>query len=240
VTSGPYNVIARFTTQDYVLGKNPHYWQKGKYAPKISCLEYVQAASNDAALALIERVASRRARALPLAVADRDALLDVVHLLDGLPLALELAAARLALLTPSQLHERLRSSLDLLREDRSDRPRRQRSLGATVEWTLGLLDPPARELFVRLAVFAGPVELDMLEAVVSGEGVEVLDALAALLDVALLRRVETGDGHVRFGLPEALRQMPAGHALLLYGRIAPAEVRLRMWFADRRLRRLAA
>jgi len=54
VTSGPYNAIARFTTQDYVLGKNPHYWQKGKYAPKVSCLEYVQAASNDAALALIQ------------------------------------------------------------------------------------------------------------------------------------------------------------------------------------------
>ena len=103
----------------------------------------------------------------------------------------------------------MRSSLDLLREDRSDRPRRQRSLGATVEWTLGLLDPPARELFVRLAVFAGAVELEMLEAVVGGEGVEVLDALAALLDVALLRRVETGDGRVRFGLPEALRQIAA-------------------------------
>ena len=173
------------------------------------CVLALDALDDNAALALIERVASRRARALPLAVADRDALLDVVHLLDGLPLALELAAARLALLTPPQLRERLRSSLDLLREDRSDRPRRQRSLGATVEWTLGLLDPPARELFVRLAVFAGAVELEMLEAVVSGEGVEVLDALAALLDVALLRRVETGDGRVRFGLPEALRQIAA-------------------------------
>jgi peptide/nickel transport system substrate-binding protein len=52
VGSGPYNVIQRFTTQDYVFGKNPHYWQKGK--PKVACLEYVQAASNDAALALIQ------------------------------------------------------------------------------------------------------------------------------------------------------------------------------------------
>jgi peptide/nickel transport system substrate-binding protein len=52
VASGPFTRITRFTTQDYVFGKNPHYWQKGK--PRISCLEYVQAASNDAALALIQ------------------------------------------------------------------------------------------------------------------------------------------------------------------------------------------
>src|SRR4029453_12473425 len=52
VGSGPFNVISRFTTQDYVLSKNPHYWQPGK--PKIACLEYVQASSNDAALALIQ------------------------------------------------------------------------------------------------------------------------------------------------------------------------------------------
>jgi peptide/nickel transport system substrate-binding protein len=53
VSSGPFNVVKRFTTQDYVFGKNPRYWQKGK--PRIACLEYVQAASNDAALALIQR-----------------------------------------------------------------------------------------------------------------------------------------------------------------------------------------
>jgi peptide/nickel transport system substrate-binding protein len=54
VSTGPFNKITRFTTQDYVFSKNPHYWQTGKYAPKIKCLEYVQASSNDAALALIQ------------------------------------------------------------------------------------------------------------------------------------------------------------------------------------------
>jgi len=54
VTSGPYNVISRFTTQDYVFSKNPHYWQTPANQPKVPCLEYVQAASNDAALALIQ------------------------------------------------------------------------------------------------------------------------------------------------------------------------------------------
>ena len=54
VSSGPFNVISRFTTQDYVFSKNPHYWQTAANQPKIPCLEYVQAASNDAALALIQ------------------------------------------------------------------------------------------------------------------------------------------------------------------------------------------
>jgi tetratricopeptide (TPR) repeat protein len=62
-------------------------------------------------------------------------------------------------------------------------------------------------LFTRLGVFAGPVELEEIEAVVSGDGVDVLDALPALLDVALVRRVESGDGRIRLGLPEALRQV---------------------------------
>ena len=161
---------------------------------------------DDAALELIVRVAGRRSRLGALGDADRAALLDVVRLLDGLPLALELAAARLALLRPAQLRDRLTASLDLLKEDRADRPARQRSLRATVEWTLGLLDDPAVRLFERLGVFAGPAELEMLEAVL---GDDVLDPLAELLDVGLVRRVETGDGRIRLGLPEALRQIAA-------------------------------
>ena len=162
---------------------------------------------DEAALALMARVASRRGVAFTAEGSDRSALLEVAHLLDGLPLALELAAARLGLLSPSQLCERLRGSADVLKEGGGTRPVRQRSLRATVDWTLSLLEPGARELFTRMAAFAAPVELEALEAVAGGEGVEVLDALAALVDVALVSRVESGDGRVRFGLPEAVRQI---------------------------------
>ena len=86
---------------------------------------------------------------------------------------------------------------------------RHRSLRATVDWTLGLLDPRPRALFTRLGAFAGPVELAELEAVAGADGLDVLEALGGLLDVALVRRVESGDGRVRFGLPEALRQIAA-------------------------------
>ena len=159
------------------------------------------------ALDLIARAVGRRGKRPKLTDADGDALRDVVRLLDGLPLALELAAARLSVLTAVQLRDRLRDSIDVLGEARGGRPARQRSLRAALDSTLLLLDPAPRALFVRMGGFAGPVELEELERVLSGDGVGVLEALAELVDAALVQRVETGDGTVKFGLAEALRQI---------------------------------
>jgi class 3 adenylate cyclase/predicted ATPase len=169
----------------------------------------LDALGDDSALSLIEQVVRRRGGTVPPDAATRSVLLEVVHLLDGLPLALELAAARLSLLSAVQLRDRLRESSDVLRDPAGGRVERQRSLGATVQWTLDLLDDATRALFMRMGTFAHPVELVELEAVAGGDGVDVLEALARLLDVALVRRVEYGDGRVRFGLPEALRQISA-------------------------------
>ena len=174
------------------------------------CVLALDALDDEAALAIIERVTSRRARPLPLAAADREALLDVVHLLDGLPLALELAAARLALLKPPQLRDRLRSSLDLLREDRSDRPQRQRSLGVhrrVDAWPAR----PARAASCSCASPCLPVRWRSRCSSRSSAATasRCSTRLPTLLDVGLVRRVETGDGRVRFGLPEALRQIAA-------------------------------
>jgi predicted ATPase len=166
----------------------------------------LDALDDEAALALVERVARRRGAT---GGGDRATLLELVRLLDGLPLALELAAARLALLTPAQLRDRLRDSPDVLKDASADRPDRQRSLRATVDWTLEMLDDGPRALFARMGAFAAPAELEDLEAVAGGSGVDPLEDLAVLLDVALARRVERGDGRVRFGLPEALRQIAA-------------------------------
>jgi predicted ATPase/class 3 adenylate cyclase len=159
------------------------------------------------ALELIGQSVGRRGRRPALSDADGDALREIVQLLDGLPLALELAAARLSVLTAVQLRDRLRESIDVLGEARGGRPARQRSLRAVLDSTLALLDRSARALFVRMGAFAGPVELDEIERVLSGDGVSVLEELAELLDAALVQRVETGDGTVRFGLAEALRQV---------------------------------
>jgi predicted ATPase/class 3 adenylate cyclase len=151
----------------------------------------------------------RTAERLEIPLEDDPACADLVALLDGLPLAIELAAGRLRLFGPAELVERLRGSTTILRDRSGHRPDRQRSLQAALEWSLDLLEPEARELFARLGAFAGPVELGEIEAVVGGDDLDVLAAVEALLDVALLRRVETGDGRARFGLPEAVRQEAA-------------------------------
>ena len=168
------------------------------------------ALDHESALALIDRVARRRGASLGGAGDDRTELLQVVDLLDGLPLGLELAAARLAVLSPAQVLERLRESPDLLTDAGSNRPGRHGSLRATVQWTLDLLADESRVVFIRMGAFAGPVELRDLETVVGEDGVDVLEALASLLDFALVRRVESGDGAIRFELPEALRQIAPG------------------------------
>jgi predicted ATPase/class 3 adenylate cyclase len=150
------------------------------------------------------------AKRLGIAAPDDDtAMRELVELVDGLPLAIELAAARLRLFAVRDLIERLRSSNDVLRDRSGGRPDRQQSLRAALDWSLDLLDPDARTLFDRLGVFAGPVELGEIEAVLDVGQIDVPDALVVLLDVALVRRVESGDGRVRLGLPEALRQQAA-------------------------------
>jgi predicted ATPase len=146
---------------------------------------------------------ARTARRLDVSPDDDPAAVELVELLDGLPLALELAAGRLQLFNARELVTRLRTSTALL-QDRA-RPERHRSLTAALEWTLDLLDLDARELFMRLGVFAGPVELEDIEVAV-GDELDVISAATTLVDAALLRRVESGDGQVRFGFPEAIRE----------------------------------
>lgn len=120
--------------------------------------------------------------------------------LDGSPLAIELAAARLAVLSPGELLERLRRSPDALGTGGRNLPERQRGLRAAMLWSYGLLDPPAATLFRRLGHFAGPPTLERIEQV-CGEGIDdVLEALAQLVDLSLVRRTRGG----RFELRSAL------------------------------------
>jgi predicted ATPase/DNA-binding SARP family transcriptional activator len=115
-------------------------------------------------------------------------VLEICRRLDGLPLAVELAAARAKLLSPQQMLERLGSSLELLTSGARDLPARQQTLRATIEWSYELLDEHEQELFVRLAVFGGSFDVEAAEAVCGAE----LDLLEALVDKSLLR--QAGDG----------------------------------------------
>lgn len=139
---------------------------------------------------------------------NRDAVQRVCARLDGLPLALELAAARLRALSPEQVAERLDDRFRLLvTGNRTALPRHQ-TLRATIDWSFGLLDDAQRRLLARLAVFRGTFSLEAVEAVGSGDPVPadlVLDTLAALVDQSLVEMVESG-GVARYRLLETIRE----------------------------------
>jgi predicted ATPase/DNA-binding SARP family transcriptional activator len=141
------------------------------------------------------------------------ALASICVRLDGLPLALELAAARLRLMTPQALLKRLSHRLALLTHGPQDLPERQRTLRAVIAWSYGLLDSPERALFERLAVFAGSWSLEAAEALgwLAGptglppsEG--LLDSLTALVDASLVQQLPGADGEPRMQLLETIRE----------------------------------
>jgi predicted ATPase len=140
---------------------------------------------------------SARARAVKPDFADDVAVAEVCGRLDDLPLALELAAARVKALSPRQILERLEQRLPLLTGGARDAPERQRTLRATIEWSYELLPDTEKLLFARLAVFRGGWTLEAAEVVVEAN----LDALQSLVDKSLLRF--SGE---RFWMLETIRE----------------------------------
>jgi predicted ATPase/DNA-binding SARP family transcriptional activator len=136
----------------------------------------------------------------------RTAAREICRRVDGLPLAIELAAARVKLFSPSALLPRLTNRLSLLTGGASDLPARQQTLRSTISWSYELLDGVEQQLFARLAVFAGGWTLDGAEAVCADEGVDVLEGLASLLDKSLVRRDEQFEAEARFSMLETIRE----------------------------------
>ncbi|MFI6924174.1 ATP-binding protein [Nonomuraea spiralis] len=167
----------------------------------------------------VERVESvqlflDRARAagsgLAVTAANARDIVRLCHALDGLPLALELAAARTVAMSPGQISARVDDRFRLLTASGRTAPARQRTLLATLEWSHDLLAPREQVLFRRLAVFSGPFTLDLAEAVCAGPSLaaaQVLDVLSGLVDKSL---VLFDQGSSCYRLLESARQFAAG------------------------------
>ncbi|MET3963495.1 putative ATPase/DNA-binding CsgD family transcriptional regulator [Marmoricola sp. OAE513] len=159
-----------------------------------------------AAVALFAQRATEAMASFEVTAENVGAIAELVTLLDGVPLAIELAAARVRLLTPDALLVRVAEHLDVLESDQRDRPDRHSSLAASVGWSYALCSPSEQELWNRLSVFTGGFELEAAEQVCAGEGItsaDVLGLLSTLVDLSVVQRV--GETGTRFRLLEAIR-----------------------------------
>jgi len=154
------------------------------------------------------------------------AVVDVCHRLDGLPLAIELAAARLRVLTPEQIAARLTGRFALLNRGNREAPERQQTLWGCIDWSFELCEKPEQRLWARLSIFAGTFEMDAIEGVCAGDDLvdaDLLDLTAALIDKSVLSRDDRG-AVVRYRLLESLRAYgrekldESGERLTLAGR----------------------
>ncbi len=154
---------------------------------------------------------TRRARAVrpnfALTEDNAPAVAEICVRLDGLPLAIELAAARSTMLSPEMMRRRLESRLGVLVTGPRDLPARQRTLRGTIDWSYDLLDPPEKTLFARLAVFQGGRTVEAVQAVCcQGLTIDVLAGLESLLNKNLLRRVEGTPEEPRFVMLEMIHE----------------------------------
>lgn len=170
--------------------------------PPLETLEQIEAVA-----LFVERATSHRAD-FRMTEANARAVVEITVRLDGLPLAIELAASRVGLLSAEELLRRLERRLPLLTAQERNVPERQRTLRRTIEWSYELLEQAEQRLFWRIAVFACGADLEAVEAVVNpkGElGLDTLDGLASLVDKNLARRVDAG-GESRFEMLETIRE----------------------------------
>lgn len=136
------------------------------------------------------------------------AIAEICYRLDGLPLAIELAASRIKMLSPQTLLNRLGHRLEMLKGGARDLPLRQQTLRNTIDWSFDLLDEDARVLFRRLSVFVGGWTYDMAEAIANADGrlgIDLFDELESLINNSLAQSRDL-NGELRFSLLETIRE----------------------------------
>jgi peptide/nickel transport system substrate-binding protein len=175
--------------------------------PDLQCLTGLEALSQVAAVALFIQRAQAAQPDFALTELTAPAVAEICVRLDGLPLAIELAAARSKVLQPGARLARLSSRLGLLTGGARDLPARQQTLRSTIDWSYRLLAAEEQVLFARLGVFVGGWTVEAAEEVCNAAGdlrFDLLDGLQALLDQSLIRQEIWGDSTPRFGMLETI------------------------------------
>jgi predicted ATPase len=169
----------------------------------------VEALSQCPAIALFVQRAVAAKPDFELNQGNASAVTEICARLDGMPLAIELAAARIKVLSPSSMRTRLASRLQLLTGGARDLPQRQQTLRAAMDWSYDLLSAAEQKLFRRLSAFAGGCDLEGAEAVCDTKGdldLELLTGMTSMVDKSLVRQVEQAQGESRFAMLETIRE----------------------------------
>jgi predicted ATPase/serine/threonine protein kinase len=177
--------------------------------PDLKSIPSLEVLSRLPAVALFVERAQAIKREFALTRENAPAVAAICTRLDGLPLAIELAAARIKLLSPSAMLARLESRLNLLTGGARDLPTRQQTLRSTVDWSYGLLNAAEQTLFRRLSVFTGGCTLEGAEAVCDTKGnlgLGVLDGMASMVDKSLAQHMEQVNAETRFVMLSTIRE----------------------------------
>ena len=200
-------------------------------APSDSTTTYEELGSYPATRLFIERVREVRP-AFQVTSDNADAVAAICRRLDGLPLAIELAAARSTVLSPQAILARLDQPLVLLTSGPRDVPERLQTIRATIQWSYKLLAPSEQQLLRRLSVFVGGWTLEAAASIDDEtHSVDVLDDLTTLVDANLIADREQPDGEPRFGMLEIVREFGL-EALQLAGELDEVHQRHAEYFCD--------
>lgn len=174
--------------------------------PAEAALPWQAVARNDAVRLFVERASAARP-SFALNERNAESVVAICRALDGLPLAIELAAARITILSPEALLAQMTDRLSLLSDGPRDAPARQQAINAAIGWSYQLLSPEDQALFRSLAIFSGGFDVEAARAVARGDDAptrNVLHGISALVDQSLVHRIER-DGEPRFAMLETLR-----------------------------------
>jgi predicted ATPase/DNA-binding winged helix-turn-helix (wHTH) protein len=177
--------------------------------PDPLCMPPVETLSQFDAVALFVQRAVAGKPDFALGTDNAAAVAEICARLDGLPLAIELAAARVKVLSPASLLSRLASRLQFLKGGPRDLPERQQTLRAAMDWSNDLLNSAEQKLFRRLSVFVGGCNLEGVEAVCDTKGdldLDLLEGMASMVDKSLILQAPSGNGEARFVMLETIRE----------------------------------